>query len=125
MVAKRSLTRTMIPQDIDSFSTRELRLLTKLSQLERQVQELQQRNEALVEHQVREWIAVHGPFTGRWTTMEERRQVVSYVERWVELSGVSRLRFTQWLGISESKFFTWKRQVLDAGFEDMETDAAQ
>jgi len=99
------------------LSPRELRMQARIEELEAQLRIFADRNVLMMEYYARMWADQMGSFRGRWTSMDERVMVVEFVERWVTLSGVSRLRLLEWIGVSESKFFNWKRQVTDADKE--------
>lgn len=99
-------------RNIVAASARERRLQARIDELQAEVAVFASRNELMMECYASMWAQQMGSFSGRWTQMDERINVVNFVERWTELSGVSRLRLLGWLDISESKFFNWKRQVL-------------
>lgn len=102
---------------------RDARQSSRIRELEARVETLNARNDTMMEHYARMWAFQMGSFAGRWTSFEERQLAVDFVERWTHISGVSRLRLLGWLGISESKFFNWKRQVLTAHEEEQRADA--
>lgn len=96
------------------FSPRENRLAARIRELEARVDSLATRNDRMMQHYAQMWTNQIGSFSGRWTSFSERQVAVEFVERWSEASGVSRMRLLGWLEISESKFFSWKRQVLQS-----------
>lgn len=56
------------------------------------------------------------PLGGRHVSAARRDDVVRSVERWCDSSGLSRVQVLQWLGLSSSTYFSWKRQAqLDDG----------
>lgn len=59
---------------------------------------------------------------GRWASDRERRLVVDFVEGWTLRTGIPRVRFMQWLEISQSKYFGWRSQVEE---EYLELEAAE
>lgn len=109
----------------EASNAADLRLLTRVQQLEDELAATEARCELIAEHYVSAWVAKQRSLTGRWTTMDERRAVVAYVEFWVTNFGVRRQRILTWIGISESKFFNWKRQVVHELYDEAENDAAQ
>lgn len=107
------MTESASPRTRSVGSSREQRLAKELEQAHQEIDVLRQRNELMMEHYARTWAHQMGSFQGRWTTFEERVAVVEFVERWAASMDVSRLRILGWLGVSESKFFNWKRQVME------------
>lgn len=45
---------------------------------------------------------------GVWTEPDIRDQVVDFVRLWSEKTEILRRRFTAWLGVSRSKFYSWR-----------------
>ena len=48
--------------------------------------------------------------TGIWIEHDVRDRIVDYVAQWSEKTELPATRFIEWLGISASKFHTWKER---------------
>jgi putative transposase len=48
--------------------------------------------------------------TGGWLPHKRRGQIVDFVRRWSEKTGISAGRFIEWLGITSSKFYSWRER---------------
>lgn len=106
-------------------SPSELQLLSRVERLQKKMRDMNHRYEELMAEFVHDWSETQPrELTGRWASGKERRRVVLFVERWAAFTGISRLRFIQWLGISESKYFAWKRQAQEEEFEASDRELA-
>lgn len=48
--------------------------------------------------------------TGTWTPPDVRDQIVDFVRYWSDKTEISTARFIQWLSITPSKFYGWRRR---------------
>ena len=48
--------------------------------------------------------------TKNWVPHDARDQVVDFVRRWSEKTEIGVGRFVSWLGITGSKFYTWRER---------------
>jgi len=46
--------------------------------------------------------------TGVWVAHDVRDQIVDFVRRWSERTGIGAVRFIEWLGMGASKFYDWR-----------------
>jgi putative transposase len=51
-----------------------------------------------------------GSLTGSWVLQQVRDEVVDFVTRWSEESNIPIARFVEWLEISPSKYYEWRRR---------------
>src|SRR5437879_3089090 len=51
-----------------------------------------------------------GPLTGLWVPHDTRDQIVDFVRRWSEKTGIGAGRFIGWLDVAASKFYDWRER---------------
>jgi len=48
---------------------------------------------------------------GAWISEEMRTEIIQFVERWSSKTGIGVGQFVRWLGVSGSKFYSWKSRI--------------
>ncbi|MFQ5380748.1 MAG: IS3 family transposase [Dehalococcoidia bacterium] len=87
------------------------------ARLRRQVKHLEDRlanREEVIAELSSEYVALKkvswGRLTGAWVAPEARDAVVAFVEHWTKKTGLPVRLYVEWLGISRSKFYDWRRR---------------